>query len=275
MRLSILLALPLVACGVPAGTDPADDTVVIDPAADEDGDGISNGDEEALGTDWQSADSDGDGFEDGDEMDVGTNPLYEFSHVFDDGDYLVGNCPVQPDLDKAGPSGKVGRNKAYQEGDIAMNVGIGGTDPFGQEVSLYSFCGNYVVVTLSAEWCPPCQDLAAEMYDDTKSIRRKFDNFTFFELLYQDNYGETSDKAVVKKWHKTYGLDGIPVIAPEDQSGKDVTAFATSDGIPATTLLAPDMTVIWSTINHPDEYYLYSPETIKSLIQDYEDSLEQ
>ena len=43
--------------------------------ADDDNDGLSDEEEEALGTDPKLADSDGDGYSDRDEIDAGTDPL--------------------------------------------------------------------------------------------------------------------------------------------------------------------------------------------------------
>jgi sugar lactone lactonase YvrE len=47
----------------------------LDPQGDEDGDGLSNEQERALGTDPYSSDSDGDGYSDKAENDAGTDPL--------------------------------------------------------------------------------------------------------------------------------------------------------------------------------------------------------
>lgn len=45
------------------------------PVADSDGDGLSDDEEEDLGTDPDDSDSDDDGVEDGDEVDCGSDPL--------------------------------------------------------------------------------------------------------------------------------------------------------------------------------------------------------
>jgi hypothetical protein len=54
-------------------TDPG--TAGLDPTADDDGDGLTNEEEAALGTDPGEADSDGDGVSDTDEFTYGTDPL--------------------------------------------------------------------------------------------------------------------------------------------------------------------------------------------------------
>jgi len=60
--------------GKPAqGANP--ETSGVDPTADDDGDGLTNGEEAALGTDPGEGDSDGDGVSDNDEFTHGTDPL--------------------------------------------------------------------------------------------------------------------------------------------------------------------------------------------------------
>ncbi|MSQ03209.1 MAG: redoxin domain-containing protein [Myxococcales bacterium] len=271
--------LPAVLFGCPApvdeGMSPDDDDVAIDPAGDEDGDGLTNGEEVELGTEYDEADSDGDGFDDGVEVEAGTNPNFEWSHTFEKGDYIVGDCPVIPDEANAGPTGTGSTgDDAYQEGDIAANFDVGGTDMHGQETTLYSFCGNYVLITMSAEWCGPCQAMAATLAEEQETVRKKVPNFTMFESLTQDNYGEVPAESVLKRWSKSYDLEGIPVVAPEDNTTDDVTYWLIPDGgIPAGTLLAPDMTVIWSGVDHPGEYNPSGALGIKNAIRDYEDSL--
>ena len=289
-----LTLLSFVACLPASSTD-----AVVDPSSDDDGDGLTyeqeeqygtdpdsndsdadgllDADEIDMGTDPLSADSDLDGFADADEVSAGTNPRWQWSHTFEKGDYLIGNCPVFPDESNSGPTGVSsydGVTPAYQEGDIMHNVAEGGIDMYGQEVPVYSFCGNYTLITESAEWCGPCNSLADTMADDTKTVRRKYPNFTFYELVYQDNYGETSDASVLTKWNRSHGLDGIPVTAPSDQTNDEVGWLCQGGGIPSTTLVAPDMTVIWSSLDHPGSYYLSSALQIKEAIQAYEDSLQ-
>jgi Bacterial TSP3 repeat len=57
-----------------AGTSGIDPGSPLNPTADDDGDGLLNNEEEALGTDPTEADTDGDGISDSDEFDHGTDP---------------------------------------------------------------------------------------------------------------------------------------------------------------------------------------------------------
>ena len=75
------------------------------PGGDADGDGVTNGEEETLGTDPENPDSDNDGLNDGDEVAIGSDPLNEDS----DGDGLldgeendIGSDPTNTDSDADG-----------------------------------------------------------------------------------------------------------------------------------------------------------------------------
>jgi thiol-disulfide isomerase/thioredoxin len=272
---AILLVSLLAGC--PSSTDKTGG-----PSADSDadGDGLLASEEAELGTDPTMADSDGDGFSDGEEVDAGYNPLWVYSHAFEDGDYLVGNCPVFPDEDNAGPTGtgsyddgtQVYTWDAYQAGDVIQNLPEY-TDMYGQTVPVYSFCGNYTLVTESAEWCEPCQALAATMADDTEEIRAEVPNFTFYEVLIQNNRGGEPNEGTLQDWSDTFELAGIPVVAPPDNTSEEINWLDQTGYIPASTLLAPDGTVIWTAIEHPRESYLTDSDSILTAIQDYEDGL--
>ena len=263
-----MLALALFLACTPA--DKADDTT----NADADGDGLTASDEADLGTSDDAADFDGDGFEDGDEVTAGTNPAWKWSHTYDQGDYLIGACDVPPSSE-TGPTGtgQYGGNTwdAYQEGDVMHNLGEGGYDSFGQEVPVYAFCGNYTLVTQSAEWCGPCQQLASTMAAEMEDIRAEVPNFIFYELLYQNNRGANPQPRTLESWRDEFTLDGIPVVAPADNTAPDMTWINASGGIPATLLLAPDMTVIWSGLDHPNDYYLVDPADILRAIRRHQD----
>lgn len=288
MRWSLLLLASLtwsLACaGLGKGDDDDDDDDRDDHFDEEEADdsgGAETGDTSGDSGDDSGdsggggdRDGDGDGWTDAEEDAAGTNPAYAANHPLELGDYLVGACGTVPDEASAGPTGtgvyETYEWDAYQEGDVVEDLQT--EDSYGQAVPLYAFCGNYVLITESAEWCSPCQDLASNMAADAAELRATIPNFTFFEVLYQDNYGALADRGVLEDWRDAFGLDGLPVVAPLSDSVPWISHINASGGIPATLLLAPDMTVIWSAVDHPSDYYLYDVRTIRAAIRAYEES---
>ena len=283
MRLFLLLTLGLIACGgASTGSGDEEDTTKM---SDDDGDGLTNGDEVDLGLNPDEADTDGDGLEDGDELDIGTNPLFEFSVPLEEGDYVLGTCPTVPDQSVAGPTG-MGRVDydgdgdydgvtsggqfyaeewaAYVEGDTVLNWA--GMDVFEQDVSVYNFCGNYTLVTVSAAWCGPCQAMAAEMADEMDELSAEIGNFTYFELLSQNvRYGEPNANQL-GQWQEEFALDGIPVVGPQDaDQTAGIAPWDLDGGIPTTYLLSPEGVVLSA------DAYLTSTRNIKALINRWEE----
>ncbi|HEM45417.1 MAG TPA: hypothetical protein ENO23_00060, partial [Alphaproteobacteria bacterium] len=111
--LGVLLAAALVLAIAPrAAAAGVDDGAVIvplqlladepDPYADYDGDGLTNGEEQALGTDAFRRDTDGDGIDDADEIPLGTDPIDADTDDdgLDDGtELLLGTDPLDADSD--------------------------------------------------------------------------------------------------------------------------------------------------------------------------------
>lgn len=269
MRMLPLFALLLACPG--SGPDEGDGS---DEPVDSDGDGLLDDEEATLGTDPSAADSDGDGWNDGDELDAGTNPTFLPSHPFEQGDYLVGSCPVLPDEANGGPTGTGSYSgqtwDAYQEGDILLN--FDNSDTFEQAITPYAFCGNYTLITQSAIWCPPCQALAAEMAEDMAKVQESYPNFTMYEFLIEDISGHHPDAEELTEWKDEYELYGIPVVGPiKGEDAPHELWLNPAGGIPSTLLVAPDMTVIWSGVDHGGAY-LTSAREIKDAIEEYEAS---
>ena len=74
------------------------------PPLDQDGDGISDVNELALGTDKTKADTDGDGLTDGEEQTIGTNPLLSDSDGDGYSDYAEVNAQTNPTLSTSNPN---------------------------------------------------------------------------------------------------------------------------------------------------------------------------
>ncbi len=237
----------------------------VDENADDDGDGLTNTEEAEIGTDPAEPDSDGDGFDDKVEVDAELNPNFEWSHPYEEGDYLVGACPTLP-AEGSGPTGMGAYSdgtqtwewEAYQVGDT-LNP-WSGSDNFEQEVGFYTFCGNYMLVTVSAGWCGPCQQLAAELADVQEQVRNDYSNFVAFELLYQNTQGNTPNTRTLADWKETYALDGVPVVGPADAAETELTYMEVDGFIPTSFIVSPDMRVL-----SMDEY-VTSARDIKAII---------
>ena len=76
------------------------------PPLDQDRDGISDSNEEALGTDKTKADTDGDGLTDGEEKTLGTNPLLTDTDGDGYSDYAEVNAQTDPKLVSSQPAPK-------------------------------------------------------------------------------------------------------------------------------------------------------------------------
>jgi len=143
LRMAIALVagsgLLLAACGLP-------------PDGDEDGDGLTNGDEEDLGTDPELSDTDGDGLSDGDEVNTyGTDPLNEDTDgdTYSDGDEVEGNTNPDDEVDHPYMGGwpiDACRSSVEYTGDdvgqIPMNFAL--MDQFGEYVQFHDMCNQVI-----------------------------------------------------------------------------------------------------------------------------------
>ena len=195
-------------------------TACMLPGGDADEDGVTNGEEETLGTDPENPDSDGDGLNDGDEVSVGSDPLNEDS----DGDGLLdgeeadlGSDPTNTDSDEDGyPDGaevEMGSDPAdaesgiyaggwpYNENKESMDdPGFDGKnkvgkmvprliapDQFGDQFDLYDFGlgGKYTIIDASATWCYYCVEMAKWLEHDPSSY--------FSDPSFTNTYGPLRD----------------------------------------------------------------------------------
>jgi thiol-disulfide isomerase/thioredoxin len=172
------------------------------PGGDADDDGLTNAEEEELGTDPRVADTDGDGVDDGTEVENGSDPLDTDSD--DDGltdgeEAELGSDPNNTDSDGDGyPDGlEVEMGSDPADAESCINTGcwpynatkddiedpgfegrnkVGktvprfvGPDQFGDDIELWDFGnqGKYTVVDMSAVWCYYCFEMAKWLdYDE-------------------------------------------------------------------------------------------------------------
>ncbi len=192
---------------------------------DTDGDGLSNAEENDLGTDPSNPDSDGDGWMDGVEVDDYSDPLSSADHPYQGG-WPKGACRY----DIAGTG--------YRVGDVAANFTT--WDQNADPWRLHDFCDRVVLLVSSAEWCGPCQHEAPQL--QAWFERYEEHGLMVVTLLTEDYYGRTPDQATLQRWQDGFGLEH-PVVVDADWAitGQFVTGY--SIGIPTMHLLVDGMVV--------------------------------
>jgi peroxiredoxin len=192
-----------------------------DEDADSDGDGLLDSEEEELGTDPDSADSDDDGIDDADELEDGTDP----TNADTDGDGFDDGLEDDQDTDASNPfSWPFGGEEWPDFTDEAEDAGVDGedyemgevfpnfttTDQFGNEVELYQFYGNVILLDFSAGWCGPCRTAAEssqEMWEDYRE-----DGFVIIHAMIDDNRGSGDiDQDFLEDWAEDYDIE-FPVV---------------------------------------------------------------
>ena len=215
--------IALLAIGLPFGCggdgtdgDDAEQSTGMDLGADDDGDGIANGDEIDIGTDPNNPDSDGDGHDDAREWQEGTNPNYEYSYTYT-GDYRIGYCDTPPiptgptmELSYTTDTGQTINYNVLQNGDVPENFTM--TDQHGEQVNLYSFCGRQIMLIVSAGWCGPCRGEAETL----QAMAEAYPEVQIITLLTQDTAQNPASVAFAQEWANMYGFENIAVVTSND-----------------------------------------------------------
>ncbi|MEQ1500698.1 MAG: hypothetical protein ABMB14_00640 [Myxococcota bacterium] len=211
-----------------------------DPAApDTDADRLGDGDEHALGTDLRDPDTDHDGYADGDEVAEGVDPLDPDDRIY------VGGWPYDPDKDALADPGFGGA------------IAVGATfpdlvapDQFGDDVHLYDFAGEMVMIEFATVWCTPCNAWAAYLlgdgpdpYFDYPNLREAVQTgaVRWITVLIEDELGQTPLSSDAAAWAENHPNPAVPVLAPGNPSAS--VHYTGLGGFPTMVWLDPDLTV--------------------------------
>jgi thiol-disulfide isomerase/thioredoxin len=111
-------------------------------------------------------------------------------------------------------------------------------DQHGDEVSLWQFYGNVVVLDVSTMWCAPCRELAAEV--EATQTDYDAEGFVYVTVHQQDIDGAPPNKADLELWASSYGIETAPILADTDL----LTAPAIRNGqFPAVLILDRKLSV--------------------------------
>ena len=252
-----------------SGDDDDDDD--IDPTgstsgpADSDADGLTDDEEVALGLDPQSADSDGDGLDDGTEVaDAGLDPLVADTDGdgYLDGDEVAeGSDPTDAEsLIYKGGWPYVSDKSAIEPGTSSVATDgeriapYSAKDQFGDEVDLYDFYneeGKYIVVDVSAQWCPPCQMVSSWLDGDYGAldadwlkVREAVDSGDVYwvTVMGENTSGQEPGPLDVKEWYFDFPHPMIPVLG---DPGYTMVNYVQLAGWPTIIVLNPDLTVAY------------------------------
>ncbi len=110
------------------------------------------------------------------------------------------------------PAGLAG--EGFDEGEVPPDFRL--VDQHGDEVSLWQFWGQVVLLDVSTMWCAPCRDIAAhaqETQDDYGA-----DGFVYLTVLQQNVEGGPPTGEDLESWADVFGISGAPVLADGDAS---------------------------------------------------------
>ena len=132
-------------------------------------------------------------------------------------------------------------------------------DQFDEILDIYDFSNNegkYILLEMGTAWCSPCHSLASWLSWDEQEIKSKpfwRDRYNeikkmvengevyFITVLYEDEFRDNANYDTVYEWYNTYPDDSIPILVDEN---KKLHSIIRPTGIPAITLLSPDMKII-------------------------------
>ena len=132
------------------------------------------------------------------------------------------------------PAGLVGNG--FAEGQTPPDFRL--TDQHGDEVSLWQFYGQVVLLDISTMWCGPCQEVASH----TQSTADAFEGegFVYLTVLHEDVENEPPTIGDLNEWAEAFGIEA-PVLADGDQA---TGAAVTQGQYPAVMVIGRTMEVV-------------------------------
>lgn len=240
---------------------------------DTDGDGLNDQKEVNLKTDPNEVDSDGDTYEDGWEVDEGTDPTDGESRIY------TGYWPYNPDKDDIADPGWCNgvRGPCAEEGQVFPRLQW--VDQFGDTFDNYDLAGHdrMIILDVSGKWCGYCKEMAlwlefeSDFYTDFMpafdQIRLMVEAGDLYWVTAVDMDGRQNpvDETASADWYEDYPNDNVPVVADTQMQ---LSAEFYIMGYPFLTLIDSDMTLVtwsnddYSTINVFDEVLARYPDWV-------------
>ena len=230
--------------------EPGSTTDELDPSGDRDGDGLTDGEEEDLGTDPDAVDTDGDGYSDAAEVEMGSDPNDAASVIYQ------GGWPYNMDKDAIADPGW---ESTPEEGSVIP--AFTAVDQYGDMVNLYDFAGmdRPIILDVGTIWCDPCKVIAAYLASgDSTELDEEWSQYWWEPEEYAGLYdlvqngdiqwvtvlfstSESSGPATQddsEMWHEEFENPLIPVLADTDLT---LYTYLDIQSYPAISVLNSDM----------------------------------
>lgn len=146
------------------------------------------------------------------------------------------------------PSGLEGTG--FRTGDVAYDFTA--VDQNGDEVQLYQFYGQVILLDVLTEWCGPCQDMAPHGEDTWQQY--KDEGLVYIAVIQEDAQGARPDADTAAGWASSFDLTH-PVLADEDKFNNDYIV----SGYPTVVVIDREMNIA------TDDLWPFDP----SFVEDY------
>jgi len=127
------------------------------------------------------------------------------------------------------------RSDGFTAGDVPTD--LRGLDQFGDEVSLWQFYGDVIVVDISTMWCAPCQEIAEDVEETW--LEYKDQGVTYITVIPQNFEYETPTTEDLVAWSEAFGITA-PIIADADNWSDNLV---TGNAFPKVLLLDREMKI--------------------------------
>ena len=137
------------------------------------------------------------------------------------------------------------RAEGYALGDVPHDFRM--MDQHGDQVSLWQFYGNVILLDISTMWCGPCQQIARHV-DETWNDYRD-EGFVYLTVLPEDTEKNLADTDDLNEWAEAFDINA-PILADHEGYGY---AVEPTQQWPVLMLIDRKMTIVADRLTPSDE----------------------